>query len=205
MMNGIGWSEQELDMLLTLLGELPPELLISEYNRWAKRHGFVIRTPTSIRGKIYRMGLKTMPDGEYITATMAASLLGCGHDVIASWVRRGWLRGLKIGSKKNSKVWIRRSDLRALAKRKPEYFNGRSYQGLIYLLEDEDLVDKITSTKWQRCYGRPRPVVMLSTGRRFGSMKAAAQAIGVGQSTLRESVVNGWMCAGSRWTFARID
>jgi hypothetical protein len=92
-------------------------------------------------------------------------------------------------------------NFRAWAYEHPLCLAGIDSDRLNWLMEDKDFCDKVEAMQRPRI-GIPQPVIRLSDGSRFASLKAAAREVYVDPTAIRAALVGGGNCAGSKWAFA---
>jgi hypothetical protein len=205
-MNGIPWSDAETEALIEITGDAPWHLAPRRYNQWATAHGFTERTRWAMGARLKRIGMAADGCGEWLTPSLMHRLLGVAKNRPRGWVQR-WPDILRpccpFGP--SGRVYVRRSDIRRLARLHPEEFAGISRANLVMLLESEQLADQIADAYPHPptpSLKQPRPVINITTGDRFPSVTAAAQAVYVHQSRITRAARNGWRAAGFHWVYA---
>lgn len=200
-MRGIPWTPTELLWLEELAGNVPPPALPTRYNGLAVSNGYPRRTPEAIESRVRRSQLTTSAIGNWITTGLAAKLLGfsgASNNPINLWVERGYLKARRFGSGFSSPTYIRRCDLRALARERPELFAGIEEPRLIQVLEDEALAAEIAQNHPRR-KARPRPVRCVETGKVYPTVRAAARQIYVTPRAITWAIETGNRAAGRHW------
>ena len=181
------WSPAELEMLLSLLGDLPWPMVVKTYNEWATRHGYLERTELGMRRKVEQHRLSRRPVGNYVTTGFVSKLLGVSHETPLRWLREGLIPSIRYGTGGAHKHYIQREHLRQLARLKPHIFGGQTVDTLVQLLDHERLAKAIVALDMplpRQC----KPVVCMETGRRYPSIGTAARAVYVTPSRLQSVV-----------------
>lgn len=200
-MRGIPWSPTELAWLEDLAGNVPPAALASRYNRLAVSHGFSRRTPEAIESRARRSQLTIAAIGDWITTGLTAKLLGfsgASNNPVNLWVERKYITARRFSPAISAPSYIRRCDLRALARERPELFAGIEEPRLIQVLEDEALATEIAQNHRRR-KARPRPVRCVETGTVYPTVRAAARQIYVTPRAITWAIDTGNRAAGHHW------
>ena len=192
------WSAAEIETLQELSGDYPFGELCRLYNTWASRQGLKKRSAQAIRSACYRHGAITLAAGEWLTARSAGLLLEGSSNLVIYWIHRGWLPARRLGEARNSPYYVRRTDLRRLARQRPELFAGRTRATLIQALCSEELADRI-SEAFPVNVCRPQRVQRLDTGQAFPSIQAAARAHGIGRTLLQTALRERRAVCGTLW------
>lgn len=135
--------------------------------------------------------------GEWVTAGFIRTLMGISYEAIKRWVRYGWLPVFTC----ETIYYVRRRDLRSLARSKPRLFGGQDRSTLVQLFDSEQLADEILAMKLplpRQC----KPVICIETGMRYRSIGAAARAVYVTSSRLQSVIGTHRTAAGYSWRFA---
>lgn len=180
------WSAAELAQLEDMLGNMPFTLLCRRWNAWAKAGGYPPRTERGLAHKANALGSRRS-FGRWIGIGDVARALDRWPATIWSWSRRGWIRRYAAGSASA----VHRGDLQELACNRPELFSGASREGLLQVLDDEELVDAILERHPKRvaCLGGKRRVQWVDAGIVFPSIAAAARRLHVTESTIRGALL----------------
>lgn len=202
-MKGTRWSRQEIDLLDSLIGDLPFPVLVEAYNRQAKSRGWVSRTSAAIGGRIIRNGQRMRASqGEHTTTCGAAALLGCSCARVEAWTRREhvekvlqplWVGGIR---------YIKRSAWRSLAHRYPEVMGGFSADALYSLLEDRDLAERVAHVCPYKL--NDQSVQCVETGHVYSSCREAAAEHHVTAQAISRAIREGRPVAVIERTFVRL-
>jgi hypothetical protein len=196
------WSDDELNQLQWLLGDLPWPLVVQRFNIWAKRNGHVQRTELAMRRKVEQFGGSRRAVGAWITTGLVCQLMGVSHETPLRWLRDGWITSLRFGDGPAHNHYIKRQDLRKLARLKPHIFGGQDEATLIQLLDQERLAKTLVAMELPLPRQR-KPVVCIETGRRYPSIGKAARAVYVTPSRLQKVVGReDRTAAGCHWRVA---
>lgn len=196
------WSDDELNQLQWLLGDLPWLLVVERYNVWAKRHGYVPRTELAMRRKVEQLGGSRRPVGTWITTGLVCQLMGVSHETPLRWLREGLITSLRFGEGPAHNHYIKREDLRKLARLKPHIFGGQDEATLVQLLDHERLAKAIVALDMP-LPRQAKPVLCVETGRVYPSMGKAARAVYVTPSRLQKVVGRAdRTAAGCHWRVA---
>lgn len=200
-MNGKPWTQPELEYLLELAGDQPFPMLCRMYNRMAGKQGWPMRTPSGLSTAIYRYGSQRYTTGEWITINQANTMLNASDGMVRHWIKRGWITPRSYSKSIKAFHYISRTDLRRLARERPQLFAGQSEATLTAVLCDEKLAEYI-ATNYPRRNAVATPVIQVETGRRFPSIKAAARATYVTYQALQYALKQQKPIAGYHWQFA---
>lgn len=191
------WSPAELEQLEQLAGDLPLRMLVYKYNRWARSEGLPERTRWAITVKASRLGASLRPIGDWVGIGEVAAILGVSHDTPGNWIDRGLLP-CRRADLPLSHRYVRRLDLRRLARCHPHLFGGIARERLASLLEDEALVNTICELFPRRACD-PRRTRCLETGRIYESTSAAARAHWLTREGIAHACRTGGTAAGYHW------
>lgn len=170
------WSPAEDEMLAGLAGDLPWPQVVKTYKRWASQHDMPKRSANSMKHRCMRCGLSRSAVGEFVTTGFVAEMLEICTQSVQEWISREWLPSTQYGSGRGRLHYIRRRDLRRLARERPELFGGQSESTLVQLLDSEVLAAQIVAMNLKRI-GKSKPVVCIERGRRYESIRAAARDV----------------------------
>lgn len=192
---GYAWNDDEIDALLSLVGDVPRPLLVQAYNNWAAHHNRPHRTLSAIRNKAREFGLSFRPRGTWLTDVEIARVLNIPRRRVERWARTyDDFPRRRIGGGS----YIYRPHLVRWLKDRPWLAGGVSQSDLFCLLEDEDLAEYIATT-----YPYPPtsvPVRCLTTGKVYPSATAAANAIHVVRTAVEVAIKENRAVAGHRFT-----
>lgn len=181
------WTEPELEMLLSLLGDMPWPMVVGHYNGWAERKGYVRRTELGMRRKVEEHRISRRPVGAWITTGLISQLLGVSQETPLRWLREGWISSIRFGQGAAHSHYIKRADLQQLARLKPHLFGGQTLDTLVQLLNHERLAAAIVAMELPHPR-QSKPVVCIETGRRYPSIGKAARAVYVTPARLQKVV-----------------
>jgi hypothetical protein len=190
------WQPDELERLEDLAGDMPFELLCRSYNGWAAQAGRPLRSRSAIDHILKRRGISRWVIGDFVTTGTIHRILGLDQMTPRRWIESGWITSRQAGPGRWH--YVRRADLVKLAMERPHVFGGASRAQIVQLLEDERLADRIAA-RFPRRWAHARPVRMVSTGRRYPSLHAAAADHAVSHQAIRRALRTGGTCAGSQW------
>lgn len=191
------WSEAEDQHLEGLLGDLPWPMVLKAYNSWAGKTGHPLRTKTALQRRMDAKRWQRSVVGEWITTGAIVHSLGVSYEAPHWWISKGWLPAVKYGNR----WYIRRRELVAFARRRPEVFSRFPRAGLVQLLESERLAEELAAMPNHP--GRAKPVICVETGERFSSIKQAARnAAYVTCQRLRQVLDTNQTANGKHWRSA---
>jgi hypothetical protein len=195
------WSPEELEQLQSLVGDVPWPMVMARYNTCAKIKGWPQRTEIALLRKCHDLGIQRRSVGEWITTGLVKELMGISYFAVQRWIKEGWLPSVRFGEGRPHSHHIKRSDLRALARQRPDLFGGQSEATLIQLLDNERLAEEIAAMNLPK----PRqaiPVICVEQGRRYPSIGIAARSVYVTPQRLRAVVNTDCTAAGYHWKTA---
>jgi len=197
------WTAPEVERLLELVGETPFVHVCREWNRWANKEGIPNRSPQSIRKKLTGLGESTVCLGRWVRLGDVAHLLGKDRSTIQKWANAGWVSYIVYGHQS----CILRADLRRLARERPILFAGCDRQGLVQLLEDEDLAESILAAYPQRYQSsiNGKRVLWVDRMQAFPSYAAAGRAAHICSKAIRLGVIEGRPVCGYRFVLLGPD
>ena len=187
------WTPEDIETLSSLAGDLPWRMVPGVFNR-RRPH----RTPTALRRKADGLGLLRRSVGQFVTAGTITTATGLSHKTIRRWIQSKELAARRYGKGGAFPYFIRRQDLRAFARQRPEPFGGLSEAELIQLLDSETLAVEIAAMGLPR-YTQLVEVECIETGKRFPSILAAAAAAFVTPQRMRVVVNRGGRANGRRY------
>jgi DNA-binding transcriptional MerR regulator len=171
--------------------------LAGTYNRWARKHGYPERSKSAIGSAIGRRKLSRRAEGDWVTSSYIAEVLGVSIDVPQRWAERRLIESYKnTGSK--TRRYFRRSDLVGFAIRHPELLGGIDSQRLYMLLENQDLADSIAE-RFPRRRGSGTMVQAVESGRIYQSVSEAGREVFATGQAIHSAIRTGGMCAGYHW------
>lgn len=188
------WTRAEIDFLDRLAGNVPRGHLLQQYNAWASDAKMPPRSHRAIETKLSRLSISAAAIGDVITPALIAQTLGARSDTVRSWLRPGGLPAIRCGW-----CWyVRRRDLVAFARRRPDLFRRFPMPRLVVLLEDRKTAEAIAAS---RCHlkGLSRRVVAVETGTVYPSISAAAKSAYYSPRHLRRAIQNGQAVGGYHW------
>lgn len=187
------WRPAEVEQLQALVGQLPMDLAVTRWNRWAARQGIPQRSEASLRRKAFELGLSLVPDGAWVAMGIARRHLGRSQQCLNDWAAAGWVRH-RPGA-------LQRASLMRLAKRRPHLFAGCPPEGLLALLRDPVLVAGLVAAyPSRRAVPRaPQAVQCESTGQVFASQRAAGRALHLDGSAIGKALREDRPAAGLRF------
>lgn len=184
------WRPSEVEKLRALIGQLPMPLVVSRWNRWARRSGIPVRSEASLRRKALELGCSLRPNGEWVAMGAVLRCLGRSRQCIYQWVQAGLVL--------HQPGALQRASLVELARRKPNLFAGCPESGLLELLQDQSLVASLVAA-YPRSRAVPRvkcPVFCLETGETYSSCRAAGRVLHLDGSAISKALQEGRAAAG---------
>lgn len=168
------------------------------YNLWARAFGYPVRTRKALQKKASSLRITDKSSGDWVSTGYVCAVLG-----VTLFTPRYWtdVKGVPCYRGVCNRRFFRRSDLRKLAKQQPSLFAGISADKLFLLLEDRPLADGIAA-RFPRRAMDPKPVRAVETGRRYPSIRAAAEHVNVSHHSIQQAIRIGCRSAGYHWTLA---
>jgi hypothetical protein len=195
------WGPAETDRLDYLAGNVPFPLIPAAYNQWAIRQGYQKRTANAIHQRARRQRLTTRVFGDWLTTGVIAKTLGVASSMPRRWICSEGLPATQLHHGAWRPWYVRRSDLVALARRRPELFGGIEPGRLVQLLENERLADTIAAAHTRRA-NTPKRVHCVEMGRTFVSIRDAARTVFVSRQLIQIAIRTGARAAGYHWAWA---
>lgn len=196
-LNGIEWSQEERAALEAIAGNVLPRRIYDAYSRWAKKNGYPYRTRYAITSALSRRKISRIAEGDWVSSSYIASVLGISIDVPQRWAERNLIESYK-NSGRTSRRYFRRSDLVGFAKRNPELLGGISSERLFTLLEDENLAELI-ARNFPKRRGSGTMVLAVESGQVYESVSAAAREVFATHQGIQSAMRTGGTCAGYHW------
>jgi len=196
-----GWAAAEIHMLAGLAGDQPWVFLPGVYRRWAAQNRLPVRSDDELLEVARGLGLCLKPICNWLSPEDVAYYVGRAPVTIRRWVTKGLLRP-KYSPQNRGLYWLRRADLKRLAKKRPDLFAGADPVKLFLLLEKQELIDHIQQ-KHPVCHGRPRPVQCIETGRTHPSATAADRILHNAPGAVAQSIMAGTRSGGFHWRFVQ--
>lgn len=193
-MAGPRWTESDSEILAELAGDMPWPKVAPIFNRMATHK----RTECALVRQAAKLGILRQCVGQYVSPWQVAQTLGCSHARVVRWCDRGELPFTRYGSTGGHGRWIKRADLAAFAKRRPELFGGLSEGALVQLLSSETLAASLASRKLPKLR-RSTQVVCVESGFRWRTIGAAAKAAYVTKQRMRHVVRYGGTINGRHY------
>lgn len=115
------WQDFELSIIHGHAEFIPLPLLTEKINNSRKWHGFKTkRTPSSVKGKLTKLGYKTSFDGDYYNIKSLATNLGCSHQFITNLLKDSDFRKILNPQKFNDcEIVISKENFAKFAKKYP--------------------------------------------------------------------------------------
>jgi hypothetical protein len=180
---------------------VPFPLIPAAYNQWAIRQGYQKRTANAIHQRARRQRLTTRVFGDWLTTGVIAKTLGVASSMPRRWICSEGLPATQLHHGAWRPWYVRRSDLVALARRRPELFGGIEPGRLVQLLENERLADTIAAAHTRRA-NTPKRVRCVEMGRTFVSIRDAARTVFVSRQLIQIAIRTGARAAGYHWAWA---
>ena len=193
----IRWSQEELDQLEHLTGNIPWKYVPRTYNKWASDNGYPLRTTTALVRQQETKGFCRRVIGDWITTGTIARTLGLSYQSPQYWIRKGWLPATRFGEGRAWSHYVKRSDLRQFARQHSRLLAGLDCGALTQLLEDEKLAEQLAEMP-PRHKGKTR-VKCVETGRIYESFGDAARAAFVVQQRISRVVNTNKTANGYHW------
>lgn len=173
------WTEQEVDLLESLLNFCSGVELVRHYQRQAKLMGLPSRSPKSIRGKVWADYGTIKPLYDSHSARSLARLLNLSQSNVFNWIRLGHLNV----KRKGKHYCITNKDFERFAMARPDLAQRGDLEGLIFILGKEKAI-AVKNTKPHRNTGRP--VMYVPQRRSFPSIGEAARQTYWSERTIRD-------------------
>ena len=195
------WSNPEIEYLAEHLGSTPFRQLRINFKSWATRNGYPKRTTTAVEVQIHRMTsnsyLSRKCTEDNFTVYELSRALGVSMDRVRRFVRNGELIPRKVARNQNA---IKKDDVIALVLNNPSHFASCDRDNLFWLLENDELVEKVKSVKPStrgfrravRCYA-PDGI------REYSGVKEAARANFISHHCISGAIARGGKSAGMKW------
>lgn len=185
------WTEEEDELLVENIGELPSKELISAYKKSALKLGFPQRTSEAIDRRLSKIskekGLSRDCVDDNFPICAAAKFLGVSKEILKKFVYSKELPAKKVT---NSQSAIRKSHLAKLVLKYPEYFAKCETERLFWLFEhgeEKKVMEKIARIKSAEPV-RPKSFRVTDGAIAYPSVRAAAKANHCHQTTIRRAM-----------------
>lgn len=195
---GPPWTKTELMQLEAMVGNLPADLAVSTFQRWAAANGCPVRTTVAIQGACYRHGMSMEATGRWLTLGVIARALDISLDAPDQWVNKGLLVSRHRSGGKRGHRYVRRDDLLTFARKHPDRLGGIPAERLALLLEDEELAQAIAAAHPHRPWHR-KAVRCVETGKVYATVRAAAAAAWVRRQAITYALRTGGTAGGYHW------
>lgn len=193
------WTPEEKSALESLAGNVLPRMLVGSYNRWAKKNGYPERTNKAIYSALGRRRLSRKAEGEWVTSSYIATVLGVSIDVPQRWAERNLIASRKNAGRSMVR-YFRRTDILAFAKKRPDLLGGIASEKLFLLLEDEELAESI-ALAFPKRKGAGRMIKAVESGQVYPSVVAAAKEVFATRQGIHSAIRNNGTCAGFHWIY----
>lgn len=195
------WSKEEAEFLEGNLGSLPFRSLIASFKKWAAKNSYSGRTTTAIEVQIHRMTsnshLSRKCTEDNFTVYELARGLGVPMDRVRLFVRNGKLKPRKVSRNQNA---VKRKDAIALVLSNPSHFASCDRDNLFWLLENNELVEKVKNSEPSTRGFRRAVCCYASDGIRiYSGVKEAARDNFVSHGCISQAIARGGMSAGMKW------
>lgn len=193
-MSGYPWTPEEDEHLISLCGDMPWAMVVTEMKGQARRRGWRKRSESAMSAHATHLGLSVRSVGEWVTGSFIAETLG-----ISRWPVYRWIKNKDLYAKRVGQTWyVSRKDLMTFARKHTKYFAGMSESELVMLFSNEQLASELAKMPVLR-RRNTSPVIRVSTGQRFPTLKSAAAAYRVSYQRIQEATRTGGIVAGSQW------
>jgi hypothetical protein len=195
-MAGRVWTNEELYILQSCIGEVPWPMIAGKYNYEAIRQGYSKRTKAAIEHKRNHLKLSRTCIGEWIKATTIGKMLKVSISTVNRWIHCKKLkaRQFKLG-KKGSIFYVKRLWLRQFARQNLKLFGGLDFNELYSLLDSEPLANEIAGMHMP-ANAIQTPVLCIETGRQFESISKAAASVFISRRRISHAIKNSKKTAG---------
>ena len=181
------WSQDEIDHLETLTGDVPFAVLVKSMRCAARQHGWPVRTAKSITERMNRTHQpRRARVGEWTSSNGAAEILGCPGSRVEAWLRRPRILAVLQPRVVGTVRYISRASWRRLARVMPRVLGGFSADALFLLLEDRQLADSVAA-QYPQSIGDWR-IRCVETGQIWPSCIAAARELNVSQAAISKAI-----------------
>jgi hypothetical protein len=195
------WSDEELEILMSLCGDMPWPMVTPAYNSQAKGRGYIERSETALRRKCDGLGLQRRSTGEWVTTGFVAQLMDVSNSTVQRWIANGWLKTRSYPHGPHLVHFFTRDSLRRLAEDRPYLFGGQSESTLTMLFNNEYTAARIVAMELPKPWCR-KPVICIERGRRYPSVYRAAKSVYVTPQRLRAVLDTNETAAGYHWKTA---
>lgn len=189
------WEPEAEEYLAGLVGTVPPCDLHRLFNLKAKSKGWTIRSYHAFRVRAKRLAPSVTPDLDNFNPSELARTLNIPRDRTQAWVERGLLKHRILPSGIRA---IKLKDFQQFAKTHFRKLAGCDREGLEWLLEDVELVNRICALP-SYIHGQRQKVKRADTGETFSSIKEAARRSYVDRRGIKLSVVENRQVSGIKW------
>lgn len=171
-------------MLSSLAGDLPIPMLVDSYNRWASANRFRKRTKKALDSRARYLGVSLQTCGTWIAYSILVQALGSR---VKKWVNGKELVSNKIGRRR----FVKRSDLRAFARKYPDRFSNMELADLVMIFDSTKLAEVLAEQPKASRRGVPRKIKCKETGKVYPTIASAARAHFVSETTMHRYVTSG--------------
>jgi hypothetical protein len=181
------WSQDEIDHLETLTGDVPFAVLVKSMKCAARQRGWPVRSAKSITERLNRTHqARRARVGDWTSCYGAAEILGCAGSRVEAWLRRPRIVEVLDIRVVGTVRYITRASWRRLARVMPRVLGGFSADALFLLLEDRPLADSVAA-QYPRAIGDWR-IRCVETGRIWPSCNVAAGELHVSQAAISKGI-----------------
>lgn len=196
--NRCRWTKKENDYIIEHANDLPFVKFYGDFKRRAGQEGWPPRTARAFRKHINELGFNCKPRYRMICIAELARMLGVSREVIKRWTEEG----LPVGYRNphNGHCFVSLKEVRSFARLKPHKFAGLKYKDLLTVLDDENFAQDICA-KYPKRKGMKKPVLCVTTGRRFESAASAAKHYCVVRQAITKACRSGKTCLGRNFKY----
>jgi hypothetical protein len=183
------WSQDEIDHLETLTGDVPFAVLVKSMRCAARQHGWPVRSAKSIATRMTRTDQhRRARTGEWTSSYGAAEILGCPGSRVNEWIRQPKIREVLDPRVVGTCRYVTRASWRRLARVIPRVLGGFSADALFLLLEDRQLAESVAA-QYPQTMGDWR-IRCVETGQIWPSCCAAARELNVSRNAISKAILN---------------
>lgn len=192
----VAWQNSEIEKLHNIAGKYPLPSICRQLQRLQKKNGLPVRTDTAIMLKLRRLGYSKRPYLDNFPRDDLAKILDISRDRARSWCRNF---GLEVDKGAQLTI-VNLAKFRKWAYANPQCLAGIEESRLDWIMQDNEFSRRVSAMQRPRI-GRRTPVVRLSDGKEFSSIKEAARQCYAHPSSIKRALNSGGTCAASKWDY----
>jgi hypothetical protein len=190
------WSQEELEFIERIAGDIPYHIIVRTYNNWAGKNGYPQRTMDGIKAICLKHGISLRPQGRWVTTMYIAEVLDIPFQTVTGWTAAGYLPRCT----RARRLYVHRSSIHELAASRPHLFAGISADRVYALIEDEDLAQQI-ARDYPRNRFRHKGVRAVEKNAVYPSLRVAAKSLPAAHTSIMRAIHTGQPFAGYHWEY----